>query len=60
MESVPRRSHSSSGTPCGTEHVPTQLVIYPNEGHGFVNPEHRRDVMDRAVEWFDKYMPAGQ
>ena len=41
------------------EHVPTQLVIYPNEGHGFVNPEHRRDVMDRAVEWFTKYLPAG-
>ena len=40
------------------EHVPTQLVVYPNEGHGFVNPEHRRDVMDRAVEWFAQYMPA--
>jgi dipeptidyl aminopeptidase/acylaminoacyl peptidase len=42
------------------EHVPTELVVYPNEGHGFVNPEHRRDVMDRAVEWFEKYMPEGQ
>jgi dipeptidyl aminopeptidase/acylaminoacyl peptidase len=41
------------------QRVPTQLVIYPNEGHGFVNPEHRRDVMDRAVEWFAKYLPAG-
>jgi dipeptidyl aminopeptidase/acylaminoacyl peptidase len=41
------------------EHVPTQLVVYPNEGHGFVNPAHRRDVMDRAVEWFAKYMPPG-
>ena len=40
------------------QHVPTQLVVYANEGHGFVNPEHRRDVMDRAVEWFVKYMPA--
>lgn len=40
------------------EHVPTELVVYPNEGHGFVNPEHRRDVMDRAVEWFAQYMPA--
>jgi dipeptidyl aminopeptidase/acylaminoacyl peptidase len=39
------------------EHVPTELVVYPNEGHGFVNPEHRRDVMDRAVEWFAQYMP---
>ena len=40
------------------EHVPTELVVYPNEGHGFVNPAHRRDVMVRAVEWFEKYMPA--
>ncbi len=39
------------------QHVPTQLVVYPNEGHGFVDPAHRRDVMDRAVEWFARYMP---
>ncbi len=39
------------------EHVPTQLVVYPNEGHGFVDPAHRRDVLERAVEWFAKYMP---
>jgi dipeptidyl aminopeptidase/acylaminoacyl peptidase len=39
------------------EHVPTQLVVYPNEGHGFVDPGHRRDVLERAVEWFGKYMP---
>jgi dipeptidyl aminopeptidase/acylaminoacyl peptidase len=42
------------------EHVTTELVVYPNEGHGFVNPEHRRDVMDRAIEWFAKYMPEKQ
>ncbi|MGA2561660.1 MAG: prolyl oligopeptidase family serine peptidase, partial [Terracidiphilus sp.] len=41
------------------EHVPTQLVIYPNEGHGFVDPVHRRDVMERAVAWFDKYLSKG-
>jgi dipeptidyl aminopeptidase/acylaminoacyl peptidase len=39
------------------EHVPTQLVIYPNEGHGFVDPGHRRDVMVRTLEWFARYMP---
>jgi len=39
------------------QHVPTQLVVYPNEGHGFVDPAHRRDVLDRAVEWFARYMP---
>ncbi|MGA3069427.1 MAG: S9 family peptidase [Terracidiphilus sp.] len=38
-------------------HVPTQLVVYPNEGHGFVDPAHRLDVMERAAEWFQRYMP---
>ena len=42
------------------QHVPTQLVVYPNEGHGFVNPEHRTDVLVRALGWFAQYMPAGQ
>ena len=41
------------------EHVPTQLVVYPNEGHGFVDPAHRRDVMYRAVEWFNQYLGTG-
>ncbi|HEY6489069.1 MAG: S9 family peptidase [Terracidiphilus sp.] len=40
------------------EHVPTELVVYPNEGHGFVDPAHRRDVMVRTLEWFARYMPA--
>ena len=40
------------------EHVPTQLVVYPNEGHGFVNPDHRTDVLVRMLGWFQKYMPA--
>jgi dipeptidyl aminopeptidase/acylaminoacyl peptidase len=42
------------------QHVPTQLVVYPNEGHGFVDPAHRRDVLERAVEWFARYMPPAQ
>jgi len=37
-------------------HVPTQLVVYPNEGHGFVDPTHRTDVLVRALDWFGKYM----
>jgi dipeptidyl aminopeptidase/acylaminoacyl peptidase len=41
-------------------HVPTQLVVYPNEGHGFVDPVHRRDVIVRAIEWFARYMPAAE
>ncbi len=39
---------------------PTELVVYPDEGHGFVNPEHRRDVLERAVKWFGDYMPLRQ
>jgi dipeptidyl aminopeptidase/acylaminoacyl peptidase len=35
----------------------TELVVYPNEGHGFVNPEHRKDVLERALGWFEEYMP---
>jgi dipeptidyl aminopeptidase/acylaminoacyl peptidase len=42
------------------ERVPTELVVYPNEGHSFGDPVHRRDVMERAVEWFERYMPPGE
>ena len=36
--------------------VPTTLVVYPDEGHGFVNPEHQRDVIERSIRWFDQYL----
>jgi dipeptidyl aminopeptidase/acylaminoacyl peptidase len=38
-------------------HVPAQLVVYANEGHGFSDPSDRRDVLERAVDWFARYMP---
>jgi dipeptidyl aminopeptidase/acylaminoacyl peptidase len=38
--------------------VKTQLVVYPNEGHAFRAPEHRRDVLERALNWFETQMPA--
>ena len=38
-------------------HVPTRLVVYPNEGHGFTDPSHRFDVQQRAIDWFARYMP---
>jgi dipeptidyl aminopeptidase/acylaminoacyl peptidase len=40
------------------EKVPTELVVYPDEGHRFENPEHRRDVLARALAWFEQHMPA--
>ncbi len=42
------------------EGVKTELVVYPNEGHGFRDPVHRRDVLERALRWFETEMPAGQ
>ncbi len=39
------------------EKVPTQLVVYPDEGHRFRAPQHRRDVLARALAWFEQYMP---
>jgi dipeptidyl aminopeptidase/acylaminoacyl peptidase len=41
------------------QNVPTSLVVYPNEGHHFVDPAHQRDVLQRALGWFQKYLPAG-
>ena len=36
--------------------VPTRLVVYPGEGHGFRNPKHRRDVLVRMLDWFHRYL----
>ena len=38
--------------------VKTQLVIYPNEGHGFRDPAHIADREAREVAWFEQNMPA--
>ena len=38
--------------------IKTQLVIYPNEGHGFRDPEHIKDRAQRTLKWFDDNMPA--
>ena len=36
--------------------VPTQLVIYENEGHAISDPKHQLDRDTRLVEWFDRYL----
>jgi dipeptidyl aminopeptidase/acylaminoacyl peptidase len=36
--------------------VPTQLVIYPGEGHLFLDPKHQADRLDRTLGWFDNYL----
>ncbi|MGA7158094.1 MAG: S9 family peptidase [Acidobacteriaceae bacterium] len=40
--------------------VKTQLVVYPNEGHGFVNPKHIEDMEHRVYNWFAENMPASK
>jgi len=40
--------------------VPTELVIYPHEGHHFANPAHSRDVIERSMEWFNQYLGAAK
>jgi dipeptidyl aminopeptidase/acylaminoacyl peptidase len=36
--------------------VPTELVVYENEGHAILNKEHQRDIERRVVAWFDRYL----
>ena len=36
--------------------VDSVLVRYPREGHGFREPKHRVDALERTLDWFDKYL----
>ena len=36
--------------------VPTQLVIYSDEGHAIQQRANLRDILVRTVGWFDKYL----
>ena len=56
-ESVQLRRASSSGMRCAGKGRRRELVIYSNEGHAFRDPEHRRDVLERALRWFETEMP---
>jgi dipeptidyl aminopeptidase/acylaminoacyl peptidase len=44
----------------GLQHagVATQLIVYPDEGHSFVQPDHVRDVQERTLRWMDTYLNA--
>jgi dipeptidyl aminopeptidase/acylaminoacyl peptidase len=33
--------------------VKTEFVIYPNEGHRLAKPEHRKDALERTIQWFN-------
>ena len=36
--------------------VPTKLIVYPGQGHMFIEPKHQVDRLDQTVAWFDKYL----
>ncbi|HEV3511441.1 MAG TPA: S9 family peptidase [Candidatus Sulfotelmatobacter sp.] len=40
--------------------VPAELVVYPHEGHVFVNPADWRDYFVRGLEWFDEWFAKAQ
>jgi dipeptidyl aminopeptidase/acylaminoacyl peptidase len=36
--------------------VPTELVLYPREGHGFSEEKHLLDRLNRILDWFATYL----
>jgi dipeptidyl aminopeptidase/acylaminoacyl peptidase len=38
----------------------TELVVYPREGHAFLEYDHQVDMFDRMVRWFDVYLGGGE
>lgn len=36
--------------------VPTELLIYPNQYHGFTQPSFIKDRLERYFVWFDRYL----
>ncbi len=36
--------------------VPTELVTYPREGHAFREIYHQIDLVDRIIDWFERYL----
>ena len=39
-----------------TLNIPTQLIVYPGEGHLFLKPENQADRLNQSLAWFDKYL----
>ena len=36
--------------------IPTELVIYPREGHGLSERDHLRDMEERLLRWLERYL----
>ncbi|HEX9885434.1 MAG TPA: prolyl oligopeptidase family serine peptidase, partial [Longimicrobiales bacterium] len=36
--------------------VPTQLVVYPGQGHGLRPPSYQKDRWERYLDWYDRWV----
>ena len=36
--------------------IPTQLVVYPDQGHGLRPPKYNRDRLERYLAWYGKWV----
>jgi dipeptidyl aminopeptidase/acylaminoacyl peptidase len=36
--------------------VPTELVIYPGQGHAIQRPSYQKDRYERYLAWYDKWV----
>jgi dipeptidyl aminopeptidase/acylaminoacyl peptidase len=36
--------------------IPTQLIVYPGEGHMFVQPNNQADRLEKTISWFDTHL----
>jgi dipeptidyl aminopeptidase/acylaminoacyl peptidase len=36
--------------------VPTELVVYPNQGHQFDVPSYEKDLYERYLKWFGRWL----
>ena len=36
--------------------IPTELIVYPGQFHGFTRPSFIRDRYQRYFDWYDKYL----
>ena len=39
--------------------VTSLKVIYPEEGHGFVDRKNKLDLMQRMLAWYQRYLGPG-
>jgi dipeptidyl aminopeptidase/acylaminoacyl peptidase len=36
--------------------VPVEYVVYPREGHAITEPAHQKDLMERNLRWFTRWL----